>query len=78
MVSSRTAADASWTHPTTPLLITGRPRALVVAWEASGYVCSERLQPFLPELVPLLEQHQDLSVDDATPGLPLFRSPTPA
>ena len=25
MVSARTAADASWTHPTTPLLIIGRP-----------------------------------------------------
>ena len=32
-------------------------KALPVAWEASGYVCSERLQPFLPELAPLLEQH---------------------
>jgi len=37
--------------------------ALTVAWEASGYVCSERLQPFLGELIPLLEQHGDLTVD---------------
>ena len=49
-------------------------RALVVAWEASGYVCSERLQPFLPELVPLLEQHQDLSIDDGTRDLLLQAS----
>jgi hypothetical protein len=48
-------------------------RALVVAWEASGYVCSERLQPFLPELVPLLEQHQDLRIDASTRGL-LFQA----
>jgi hypothetical protein len=49
-------------------------RALLVAWEASGYVCSERLQPFLPELVSLLEQHQHLSVDDATRDLLLQAS----
>ena len=42
------------------------PRALGVAGEASGSVCSERLQPFLPELVPLLEPHQDLCIDAAT------------
>jgi hypothetical protein len=48
-------------------------KALLVAWEASGYVCSERLQPFLPELVPLLEQHRHLSIDDATRGL-LFQA----
>jgi hypothetical protein len=48
-------------------------QALLVAWEASGYVCSERLQPFLPELVPLLEQHQQLSLDDVTRTL-LFRA----
>ena len=49
-------------------------RALLVAWEASGYVCSERLQPFLPELVPLLEQHQHLRVDDTTRELLLQAS----
>jgi hypothetical protein len=48
-------------------------KALLVAWEAFGYVCSERLQPFLPELVPLLEQHRHLSIDDATRGL-LFQA----
>jgi hypothetical protein len=46
----------------------------VVAWEASGYVCSERLQPFLPELVPLLEQRQDLRIDDGTRDLLLQAS----
>ena len=49
-------------------------RALVLAWEASGYVCSERLQPFLPELVPLLEQHRDLHLEDATRALLLQAS----
>lgn len=49
-------------------------KALLVAWEASGYVCSERLRPFLGELVPLLEQHGQLSLDDATRGLLLRAS----
>lgn len=48
--------------------------ALAVAWEASGHVCSERLQPFLSELVALLEQHGDLSVDDETRALLLQAS----
>jgi hypothetical protein len=48
-------------------------KALLVDWEASGYVCSERLQPFLPELVRLLEQHRHLRIDDATRGL-LFQA----
>ncbi len=41
-------------------------QALLVAWAASGSVCSVRLQPFLPERVPLLEQHPQLPVDAAT------------
>ncbi|MGH7723354.1 MAG: hypothetical protein ACRENL_11095 [Candidatus Dormibacteria bacterium] len=48
--------------------------ALTIAWEASGYVCSERLQPFLGELVPLLEQHGDLAVDATTRALLLAAS----
>jgi hypothetical protein len=48
--------------------------ALTVAWEASGYVCSERLQPFLGELVPLLEQHGDLTIDADTRALLLAAS----
>ena len=48
--------------------------ALRVLWEASGYVCAERLQPFLPELLPLLEQHRHLALDDATRALVLAAS----
>jgi hypothetical protein len=40
--------------------------ALRVLWEASGYICAERLQPFLPELAGLLEQHGQLTLDDQT------------
>ncbi|MGH9206556.1 MAG: hypothetical protein ACRD1G_08365 [Acidimicrobiales bacterium] len=48
--------------------------ALRVAWEASGYICAERLRPFLPELVPLLEQHGHLHLDAATRELLLQAS----
>lgn len=41
-------------------------RALAVLWEASAYVCSERLQPWIPELLPLLEQHGQLALDPTT------------
>ena len=47
---------------------TGRPRryvtmlrpALEQVWEASDYLCSKRLAPFLPELIETLERHDDL------------------
>lgn len=45
----------------------GRPRqyagevvdVLRLAWEATDHLCSKRLQPFLPELVPVLCKHGD-------------------
>ena len=36
--------------------------ALKAAWEASDRMCSKRLQPFLPELVQVLERHGELAV----------------
>ena len=49
----------------------GRPRrygleaatALKTLWEASDRVCAKRLQPFLPELVEVLERHGELSLE---------------
>jgi len=46
----------------------GRPRRYVTmlrpvleqVWEASDYLCSKRLAPFLPELIDTLERHDDL------------------
>ncbi len=35
--------------------------ALAVLWEASGYICAERLQPFLGDLLTLLEAHGQLN-----------------
>ena len=36
--------------------------ALKAAWESSDRMCSKRLQPFLPELVQVLERHGELTV----------------
>ena len=36
--------------------------ALKAAWEASDRMCSRRLQPFLPELVPVLERHGEIDL----------------
>ena len=51
----------------------GRPKeygadfvlALKAAWEATDCVCSRRLAPFLAELVPVLEHHEELQVSEA-------------
>ncbi len=48
----------------------GRPRvyvnmlrpALEQVWEASDYLCSKRLAPFLPELVEALERHDEVTL----------------
>lgn len=48
--------------------------ALRVLWEASGYVCSQRLQPFLGDLLPLLERHGQLVVEASTRALLLRAS----
>ena len=50
----------------------GRPRqysaeltgVLKAAWEATDRVCSKRLAPFLPELVPILERCQAIRLSD--------------
>ena len=36
--------------------------ALVQVWEASGYLCAKRLQPFMGELLAALERHGELGV----------------
>jgi hypothetical protein len=38
--------------------------ALMVVWRAANGICSKRLIPFLLELVPILERHGHLSLDD--------------
>jgi hypothetical protein len=47
---------------------------LGVLWEAAGYICAERLQPFLPDLLQLLEKHRQLSPRPETRALLLATS----
>jgi hypothetical protein len=49
-------------------------QALKVLWEASGYICSRRLQPFLAELAPLLQRHHQLELDPDLEALLLTAS----
>lgn len=37
-------------------------QVLTRIWEICGRICSKRLQPFLPEVVAVLERHQELSL----------------
>jgi hypothetical protein len=48
--------------------------ALGVLWEAAGYICAERLRPFLPDLLLLLESHRQLSPAPETRALLLAAS----
>jgi hypothetical protein len=44
----------------------GQPvqNALKIAWAAANFICAKRLIPFLPELVPALERHGHLQLDN--------------
>ena len=52
--------------------------ALTVAWSATNGICAKRLVPFLPELVPSLERHGHLHLDDEVRALLLALSPATA
>lgn len=40
--------------------------ALVEIWRVCGCICGKRLQPFIPEMVAVLERHGELMLDDET------------
>jgi len=48
--------------------------ALAVLWEATGYICAERLRPFLPDLLQVLEAHHQLRLKAETKSLVLAAS----
>ena len=52
--------------------------ALRIAWSASNGICTKRLVPFLPELVPVLERHGHLVLTDEVRALLLTISPATA
>jgi hypothetical protein len=54
----------------------GRVReGLIVLWECSDRLCSKRLKPLIPALLPALERHDKLVLDDATRACLLSVSP---
>jgi len=48
---------------------------LVTLWRAANCICGKRLVPFLPELLAVLERHQEIRVDGPTRALLLQISP---
>jgi hypothetical protein len=52
--------------------------ALAIAWTAANCICGKRLVPFLPELVPLLEEHGHLTLTDEVRSQLLALSPATA
>jgi hypothetical protein len=40
-------------------------QALIALWEASDRLCSKRLKPIIPVLLPALERHGQLAIDEA-------------
>lgn len=45
--------------------------ALTRIWEICGRICSKRLKPYLPEMVTVLEHHQELVLAQAVKSQPL-------
>lgn len=48
-----------------PVYTAAVKQALIIAWEAACRICSKRLVPFLPVLVPVLEKHGYLKLSPA-------------
>ncbi len=49
-------------------------QALIQVWEICGRICSKRLHPFLPEIVAVLERHNELQLSPETKALLLRMS----
>ena len=49
-------------------------QALIQVWGICGRICSKRLHPFLPEIVAVLERHDELHLSSETKGLLLRMS----
>jgi len=42
--------------------------ALTAIWEICGRICSKRLQPFIPEMILVLERHHEIEIDEKVKG----------
>lgn len=49
-------------------------KVLEELWEICGRICSRRLHPYLPEIVKVLERHNELQIDNQTKALLLQMS----
>ena len=49
-------------------------QALIQVWEICGRICSKRFHPFLPEIVTVLERHEELQISSETKALLLRMS----
>ena len=49
-------------------------QALIEVWKICGRICSKRLHPFLPEIVTVLERHEELQISSETKALLLRMS----
>ena len=44
-------------------------QALIVLWEASDRLCSKRLKPIIPVLLPAVERHGQLAIEETIRAL---------
>ncbi|HTE20637.1 MAG TPA: transposase family protein [Armatimonadota bacterium] len=72
------SAVAPIRRPRTPHYGAAVRDALAIAWQASNGICAKRLVPFLPELVPTLERHGHLVLEESVRGRLLALSPATA
>ena len=49
-------------------------RVLAEIWRICGWICGKRLKPFIPEMVAVLERHNELALDPETKALVLRMS----
>jgi hypothetical protein len=71
-------APGSIRRPRAPRYGAAVREALHVSWAAANEICSKRLVPFLPELVPALERHGHLQLTEEVRTLLLSLSPATA
>jgi hypothetical protein len=71
-------APAPIRRPREPRYGAAVQEALRVAWTAANTICSKRLVPFLPELVPTLERHGHLQLTAEVRALLLALRPATA
>ena len=57
-------ADRSRSRPERRVYDDAVREALVVLWEASDRICGKRLKPLIPLLIPAMERHGHLALDE--------------